>query len=77
MRSIVKSIRIKKDLEKKVNEFLENNPSLSLTQLTALALEKFISEPNSIELVPISTDELSTRVSDLLIKHKSTFDKLK
>jgi hypothetical protein len=77
MESVTKSVRVKKDLENKVNEFLEKNPTLSFSQLIALAVEKYISEPNSIELVPIKPEELERSVNKILKDYKPTLDKLK
>jgi antitoxin component of RelBE/YafQ-DinJ toxin-antitoxin module len=61
------SFRIKENLKEKVDLYLEKN-QLSFTALANMALEKFISEPTTITLLPVDDDEF-------VAKH--TIDKLK
>jgi len=73
---IPKTIRLKDDIEKKVETYLRKN-SLSFPDLVNLAVEKFISEPQIIELVPVGDDELMKHAEKQFKKHKHAMDKLK
>ena len=47
-----KTIRFEEQLEPKVNEYVEKN-GMKLNQLVNLAVKKFITETNTIELEPV------------------------
>ena len=71
-----KSVRVDQELEKKIEAYLEKNP-VKFSQLVAMALEKFISEPQMIELKPIRDEEYLEVAKKAFKKHKHTMDKLK
>lgn len=51
-----KTIRFEEQLEPKVNEYVEKN-GMKLNQLVNLAVKKFITETNTIELEPVDIDD--------------------
>ena len=71
-----KTIRLEDELESKVEQFMEMN-SMKFPQLVNLALKKFISEPQTIELVPIDEKTWSKATERVYKKHKHAMDKLK
>lgn len=71
-----KTVRLKDEIEEKVQVYLERN-SLSFPDLINLAVEKFISEPQIIELVPVDDDEQMKHAEKAFKKHKHAMDKLK
>ena len=73
---IPKSIRLDEQLEEKIEDYLEHNP-IKFPQLGAMALEKFISEPNSIELKPVDDAKFLETAKKAFKKHKHAMDKLK
>jgi antitoxin component of RelBE/YafQ-DinJ toxin-antitoxin module len=70
------SFRIKENLKEKVDLYLEKN-QLSFTALANMALEKFISEPTTITLLPVDDDEFVAKSKKMMKKYKHTIDKLK
>lgn len=73
---IPKTVRLKDEIEEKVEVYLKRN-SLSFPDLVNLAVEKFISEPQTIELIPVDNDELMKHAQKAFKKHKHAMDKLK
>jgi len=71
-----KTVRFDEDLEKKVEEYLDSN-DIKFTQLVNLAVEKFISEPQTIELSPVDTKDFLSTAKKAFKKHKNAMDKLK
>lgn len=71
-----KTIRLEKDLEKKVEVYLEAN-GIKFAQLVNIAVERFISEPQTIELKPVDSKEFMKIASNAFKKHKAAMDKLK
>ncbi len=71
-----KSVRVEGDLEKKIEAYLDKNP-VKFSQLVAMALEKFISEPQTIELRPVDDKRFLETAKKAFKKHKHTMDKLK
>jgi len=71
-----KSVRVEGDLEKKIEAYLDKNP-VKFSQLVAMALEKFISEPQTIELRPVDDKQFLETAKKAFKKHKHTMDKLK
>ena len=51
-----KTIRFDEQLESKVKEYAEKN-GMKLNQLVNLAVKKFITESNTIELEPVDIDD--------------------
>lgn len=74
--SLPKTVRFEESLELKVEEYLEKN-HIKFAQLVNMAVDKFISEPQSIELEPIDTKKWQDTVAKAYKKHKSAMDKLK
>ena len=71
-----KTIRLEDELESKVEEFLQKN-SIKFPQLVNMALKKFISEPQTIELVPVDNETWTKATQKAYKKHKHAMDKLK
>jgi hypothetical protein len=71
-----KTVRFDEKLEPKVEEYLEKN-HIKFAQLINMAVEKFISEPQSIELSPIDPKKWDQTVAKAFKKHKNAMDKLK
>ena len=71
-----KTVRFEETLERKVEEYLEKN-HIKFAQLINMAVEKFISEPQSIELAPIDSKKWEQTVTKAFKKHKHAMDKLK
>lgn len=71
-----KTVRFDETLETKVEEYLEKN-HIKFTQLINMAVEKFISEPQSIELSPIDSKKWEQTITKAFKKHKNAMDKLK
>jgi antitoxin component of RelBE/YafQ-DinJ toxin-antitoxin module len=71
-----KSVRVDEELEKKIEAYLDQNP-VKFSQLVAMALEKFISEPQMIELRPVADEDYAKVAKKAFKKHKHTMDKLK
>lgn len=73
---IPKSVRVDDQLEKKIEAYLEKNP-VKFSQLVAMALEKFISQPQTIELKPVDDNAFVESAKKAFKRHKHTMDKLK
>ncbi len=71
-----KTVRLEEELEEKLEKYLEAN-GIKFSQLVNLAVSKFISEPQTIQLAPVATDEFMKVASKAFQKHKKAMDKLK
>lgn len=71
-----KTVRLEDDLEKKVENYLEAN-GIRFAQLVNLAVEKFIKEPQTIQLAPVDEKDFATAAAKAFKKHKNAMDKLK
>jgi len=71
-----KTIRFDDELESKVEKYLDKN-DIKFSQLINIAVEKFISEPQSIELQPINDKDWDQAMKKSFKKHKGAMDKLK
>lgn len=71
-----KTVRFDDDLEKKIEEYLEAN-GIKFTQLVNMAVTKFISEPQTIRLAPVATQDFLATAKTAFRKHKNAMDKLK
>lgn len=71
-----KTVRLEEDLEKKVESYLEAN-GIKFAQLVNLAVEKFIKEPQTIQLAPVDEKEFMIAATKAFKKHKHAMDKLK
>ena len=70
-----KTIRLDDALERKVEEYIDTN-GIKFSQLVTLAVTKFISEPQSIELTPVKKRVFMEAAERVFRKHKDTMDKL-
>lgn len=73
---VPKSIRLNAAIEEKVEIYLEQN-GISFPDLVNMAVEKFISEPQTIELSPVSERTFLKSAKKAYKKHKKAMDKLK
>lgn len=71
-----KTVRLDDDLEKKVEEYLDAN-GIRFSQLMNMAVSKFISEPQMIQLAPVNTKDFLEAGKKAFKKHKDAMDKLK
>lgn len=71
-----KTVRFESELEGKVEKYLEAN-GIKFSQLVNLAVSKFISEPQSIQLSPVDTKDFMKTATMAFHKHKNAMDKLK
>lgn len=71
-----KTIRFDDDLEKKVEKYLEAN-GIKFVQLVNMAVAKFITEPQTIQLAPVDTKDFMATAQKAFKKHKDAMDKLK
>ena len=70
-----RTIRFKEQLDSKVDEYTSKN-GLNLNQLINLAVEQFISKPNTIELVPVDDDKWNEEMKKAFAKHRKAMDEL-
>jgi hypothetical protein len=71
-----KNVRLNNELESKVEKYLEKN-EIKFSQLVNLAIEKFISEPQTITLIPADTKEFLKAADSAYDEHQEAMDKLK
>lgn len=71
-----KTVRFDDALEKQVKQYLDAN-GLKFAQLVNIAVAKFISEPQTIELAPVNTKDFMATAEKAFKKHKGAMDKLK
>jgi len=74
--ALPKSVRLEPKLEGKVQSYLKKN-KIKFSQLVSLAVSKFISEPQTIQLVPADSKKFLQDVEKAYEKHKDAMDKLK
>jgi len=63
-------------LEEKVEKYLEAN-GIKFAQLVNMAVSKFISKPQTIQLAPVVTKDFLVTAQKASKKHKNAMDKLK
>ncbi len=73
---VPKTVRFDDELEKKVETYLESN-GIKFSQMVNMAVAKFISEPQSIQLAPVATNDFLATATKAFKKHKDAMDKLK
>jgi hypothetical protein len=75
--SKTRTVRFDEDLDKMVDQFTNTN-GLKLNQLVNLAVKKYITEPNIIELEPIDAtdDQWNKIMKKSFSKHKKAIDEL-
>lgn len=75
--SKARTIRFEEYLDKMVDQFTLTN-GLKLNQLVNLAVKKYITEPNSIELKPVeaSDEEWTESMKKSFSKHKKAMGEL-
>lgn len=71
-----KTVRFDQELEKEVEKYLEAN-RIKFSQLVNLAVSKFISELQTIQLVPVDQKDFLATAGKAIKKHKNVMDKLK
>ena len=70
-----RTIRFREDLDPQVDEYASKN-GLNLNQMVNLAVEKFISEPQTIELVPLNDKECEDLMKKAFAEHRKAMDEL-
>jgi antitoxin component of RelBE/YafQ-DinJ toxin-antitoxin module len=71
-----KTIRLDDELESEIENYINQN-DIKFPQLVNLALRKFISERQTIELRPVDDKKWSESVERSFKTHKKAMDKLK
>ena len=71
-----KTVRFEDELEKQVEEYISKN-GVKFSQLVNMAVAKFISEPQIIELTPVDSDAFLETAKKSFKTHKDAMDKLK
>ena len=71
-----KTIRFNDELEKQLEEYMEFN-GIKFSQLLHLALTKFITETQNIQLKPVELKTFMETAEKAYIKHKDAIDRLK
>ena len=74
--SKTRTVRFDDRLDTMVDSYIHKN-GLKFNQLVNLAVEKYISGKNVIDLEPVRRDEWDGAVNGNLKKHKKTVDDLK
>lgn len=70
------SFRADDDLYKKIHRWLKKNPVMTQSQLISAAIEKFISEPQTLEPIFPSEKDEDKMIKKMMKQHKRTLDKL-
>lgn len=71
------SIRLPEDLRLRIESYMKKNNVEKFASLARMAIDKFISEPQTIELVPVDNSEFEQIAGEVLEEHKSLLEKLK
>ena len=71
-----KSVRLDVEVEAKVEAYLDKN-GIRFAELVNLAVDKFISEPQTITLTPVEPKSFLKSAEKAFKKHKGAMDKLK
>ncbi|NQW44329.1 MAG: hypothetical protein HQ462_02890 [Deltaproteobacteria bacterium] len=71
-----RTIRLNETLEEKISNYLKKN-RMKFSQLVGLALEKFISEPQTITYLPADPEEFLKTAKKAYKKHKHAMDQMK
>jgi antitoxin component of RelBE/YafQ-DinJ toxin-antitoxin module len=71
-----KTVRFEEELEEKVDKYLEAN-GIKFSHLINMAVSKFISEPQTIQLAPVNKADFMKTATKAFSKHKNAMDKLK
>ena len=72
---IPKTVRFNEELMLRVEEYLQRN-KIKFSQLIQMAITKFISKRQAIELVPVSSKKWKETMVKVYKKHKHAMDKL-
>jgi len=75
--STPKSLRLDRDIEKDVEQYLKKNKSIRFPQLVNLALRRFMSEKQTIVLEPASDEEAMQTAKAAFDEHRDAMDRLK
>ncbi|MBL6989629.1 MAG: hypothetical protein ISR65_07620 [Bacteriovoracaceae bacterium] len=75
--SKARTIRFTEQIDALVDEYTNKN-GLKLNQLVNIAVKKFISEPNAIELEPVDAkdSEWEAKMKKAFSKHRKAMDEL-
>ncbi len=71
-----RNVRFEDTLEKQIEKYLDAN-GIKFSQLVNMAVAKFITEPQSIQLAPVDTKDFMAVAKKAFRKHKDAVDKLK
>ena len=74
--SKARTVRLNDKLDSRVDEHIRRN-GLKFNQLVTLAVEKYISAPNTIDLVPVNDEEWNRLTEQNFEKNKEAMDELK
>lgn len=71
-----RTVRLDHELELKTEHYLKTN-EMKFPQLVKMAIAKFISEPQTIQLIPVNEKEFLSVAKKAFKHHKDAMDKLK
>ena len=70
-----RTVRFPEGFDGMVDEYLTQN-GLKFNQFIKLAVEKFMSEPNAIELVPVDKKKFREHMKKAFSEHRKAMDEL-
>ena len=71
-----RTIRLNEKLDSTIDKYLKKN-RMKFSQLVSLALERFVSQPQTVTFVPADADEFVKTAEKAFKRHKHAMDKLK
>ena len=71
-----RTIRLNEKLDTTIDKYLKKN-RMKFSQLVSLALERFVSEPQTVTFVPADTEQFVKTAEKALKRHKHAMDKLR
>lgn len=71
-----RTIRLNEKLDATIDKYLKRN-RMKFSQLVSLALERFVSEPQTVTFVPADSDQFVKTAEKAFKRHKHAMDKLK
>lgn len=74
--SKARTVRFSDQLDSMVDEYIQKN-GLKFNQFIKLAVEKYIRDPNTIELIPVDDKGWEELTEKNFAKHKEAMDELK
>ena len=71
-----RTIRLNEKLDSTIDKYLKKN-RMKFSQLVSLALQRFVSEPQTVTFVPADPEQFVKTAEKAFKRHKHAMDKLK